>query len=446
VAFCSSCGHPVESEWRFCQFCGRPVLRQADPVTSPLDSDSSPPPSAQPPDKPPRYSWRVVLPLVSCVVVLSLVVAELALLRRDHSGRQGEPLSAPTGAPPSTPTATTSPSRTFAELFSEERSGVVRIAATACGAEDIGTGFILRRDTVATVAHVVQDSVTIALTAGGQTTTGRVLGIDPSRELALIRADRRFPGHVFSFASQPPEVGDPVAAMGYPEGLPITFTQGTLSGLDRMIAVNGITLSGLIQTDTALNPGNSGGPLIDSRGEVVGLVEAKRANAEGIGYAINTSTAAPMLQSWEGNSPQAGASCPTPTGPSGQGKVGGRGGSVSTSVVATLSTYFNAINAADYYTAWLQFTPTEQVRVSVSHLANADATTFVFDGRLRSLIQLSSSTIIAYVTCTSVQAPGYGPKGETCDRWTLDYTMKFIGGSWLIDRAGPHRGSTNEAC
>src|SRR5205823_6755251 len=105
------------------------------------------------------------------------------------------------------------------------------------------------------------------------------------------------------------------------EGLPLTFTEGTVSGLDRTIQLNGNMLTGLIQTDTALNPGNSGGPLIDAAGEVVGLVDAKRRNAEGISYAISAASAAPVLDAWRTNAPRPPATCTTPTGPSGEGDV-----------------------------------------------------------------------------------------------------------------------------
>ena len=293
---------------------------------------------------------------------------------------------------------------------------------------------------------MVQDSVTIALTAGNETTTGRIIGIDKSLELALVQADKPLSGFVFTFADSQPHVGDSVAAMGFPRGLPLTFTEGIVSGLDRMVQVPDAKLHGLIQTDTALNPGNSGGPLIDAGGKVVGLIEAKLRQAEGISYAISATEAASTLESWKQGKALAPAACTTPVGPSGEGDVSGPSGSVSSAVRATLGTYLNAINGADYFTAWLQFTPAEQQRISVAHLASADATTFVCDAYLRNLTTVNTTTVIAYVTFTSIQAPGYGPSGETCDYWTLDYTMKRIGDQWLIDAAGPHSGSTHQQC
>ncbi len=85
-------------------------------------------------------------------------------------------------------------------------------------------------------------------------------------------------------------------------------------------------------------------------------------------------------------------------------------------------------------------------RVSVAHLEQNDATSFIFDARLRNLTRSGSGTIIAYVTFTSIQAAECGPNGETCDRWTLDYTMQLVGTRWLIDGAHAHAGSTNGPC
>jgi hypothetical protein len=325
---------------------------------------------------------------------------------------------------------------------------VIRIEATSCGQSDIGTGFLIAPDLVATVNHVVADSVTIGLKSAGETTTGVIVGSDPSRDLALVRSDHPFTGYVFSLSDLPPEVGDAVAAMGYPENLPLTFTQGSVSGLNRTLSLGGLTLYGLIQTDAAVNPGNSGGPLLDTSGRVVGLVDAKLLNDEGIGYAIESDAAAPAFSSWEANgSPQTPANCPTPVGPPGAGDIPlVPSGPDDAAMAETLAAYHNAINAGDYLTAWEQFTPAEQQRVTVDHLATADATSFGFDLLIHNITQTASDEAIVFLTFTSIQAPGYGPNGETCDDWTLDYTMRLIGSRWLIDHAGAHAGSTHTPC
>src|SRR5665647_2493456 len=167
----------------------------------------------------------------------------------------------------------TSTAQSFADLYRNVSSGVVRIQATTCDGGGVGTGFLIAPNLVATVAHVVNESAALNLTAGEKgaagTTSGVVVGIDPSADVALVRLSRPMQGHVFTMAALPPSVGQEVAAIGFPVGDPMTFTRGTVSGLDRTIPIENVTRSGLIETDAPLNPGNSGGPLLSVDGQVV---------------------------------------------------------------------------------------------------------------------------------------------------------------------------------
>ena len=87
--------------------------------------------------------------------------------------------------------------------------------------------------------------------------------------------------------------------LGYPLGLPLTLTRGTVSGLNRTIRIDGVPRRGLVQTDAAVNRGNSGGPLISiETGEVIGLVDLLAAEANGIAFAVSSRLAAPLLERW----------------------------------------------------------------------------------------------------------------------------------------------------
>jgi hypothetical protein len=117
-------------------------------------------------------------------------------------------------------------------------------------------------------------------------------------------------------------------------------------------------------------------------------------------------------------------------------------------IVTTLTTYFGAINKADWHTAWLQFTPDEQQVATEAQLAQGDQTSYDFD---MSLISLRSGgdpyTGIARVTFTSVQSSAYGPNGDRCDHWQLDYTMRYLNASWLIGSVnGPPGQPSHTAC
>jgi len=303
------------------------------------------------------------------------------------------------------------------------------------------------------VAHVVNESAALNLTVGekgaGGTTSGVVVGIDPSADVALVRLGRPMQGHVFTMAALPPSVGQEVAAIGFPVDDPMTFTHGTVSGLDRTIPIENVTRSGLIETDAPLNPGNSGGPLLSVDGQVVGLVDAKNMQAEGIAYAVAPNIAHPLLQSWADNTASVVvARCANPVGPQGQDLTPTLPGSPDTTTQAVgqvLKTYFDGINSADYEQAWLMLSP--RLRgPSWSSFAKGTSTSLDSGVALLSVTPAGQS-VIAHVTFTSVQASEKGPGGDTCDNWDLDYTLVPSGDSWLIDKVLGHNGGrTHTAC
>jgi S1-C subfamily serine protease len=147
--------------------------------------------------------------------------------------------------------------------------------------------------------HVVGESDKVRVRLhDGQEVTGRVIGNDPWSDLALVRAD----GDTFPFAtlgdSAKLRVGQLVVAIGSPLGFESTLTAGVVSALGRNLrSVTGHLVDNVIQTDAALNPGNSGGPLVDSRGRVVGINTAVIQPAQGICFAIPINMAKHILPS-----------------------------------------------------------------------------------------------------------------------------------------------------
>ncbi|MCL6106182.1 MAG: ATP-binding cassette domain-containing protein [Actinobacteria bacterium] len=116
-------------------------------------------------------------------------------------------------------------------------------------------------------------------------------------------------------------------------------------------------------------------------------------------------------------------------------------------VAATLGAYFWGINTGDWQMVWQQFTPAGQQRVgSIEHLAGADATSHDFNVAIHSMTPLDAATLKVFVTFTSTQDADYGPNGDTCDDWTLDYTFELVNNSWLIDGNDSHNGISSQAC
>lgn len=171
--------------------------------------------------------------------------------------------------------------------------------------EGLGSGFIISADGyVLTNEHVVDgaDEITVTVTGFDQDLPARVVGADYDLDLALLKLDA---GKDLPFLpmgnSDQIRVGNWVIAIGNPYGLDHTVTTGVISAKGRPIAVNDRQYENLLQTDASINPGNSGGPLLNLRGEVVGINTAINAEAQGIGFAIPTSTVARVLEDLKNN-------------------------------------------------------------------------------------------------------------------------------------------------
>ena len=176
------------------------------------------------------------------------------------------------------------------------------------GGTATGSGFVIDHSGhILTNAHVVEGAqkieVTLGSTDSSEPVTAQVVGTDPSTDVALLKVD--VPSdqlHPVSLGdSSQVQVGDPVVAIGNPFGLDRTATAGIVSALQREIkAPNGFTINNVIQTDAAINPGNSGGPLLDARGEVIGInsqIESPNGGGNvGIGFAVPINTVRQVAQ------------------------------------------------------------------------------------------------------------------------------------------------------
>ncbi|WP_373353885.1 S1C family serine protease [Pseudoroseicyclus sp. CXY001] len=156
-----------------------------------------------------------------------------------------------------------------------------------------GSGFIWDAEGhVVTNAHVISGASAVSVTlADGRSFEAELVGSDPSHDLAVLKiAGGDLPAPLPIGESADLRVGQGVLAIGNPFGLDWTLTTGIVSALDRDLAEStGVTITGLIQTDAAINPGNSGGPLIDMRGELIGVntaILSPSGSSSGIGLAI----------------------------------------------------------------------------------------------------------------------------------------------------------------
>ena len=440
--YCNNCGSPRQSTGSFCSVCGAPFSAGAPSV------DGA------------RGAGRLGVWLVGGLVIL-LIAALFAggtvfLVRTAKSSppAAARPTSMETSAPPtssavehpSPSTASPLPSPSvpvaadFTDTYKKVSTGVVRIETTACDGGGVGSGFLIAPDMVATVAHVVSEAHSVVVRQGDQTTTGTVVGFDPTRELALISTAAPLRGHVFRLARRPPAVGTDVAAIGYPLGGPKSMTKGSVSGLGRNIVVDDQPLRGLIQTDTSINPGNSGGPLVTVDGTVAGLVEAKRTHADHVGFAVPASLASSALHRWEA-APQPvswSQSCTAPTGPEDVSVevVNGTAHPDGPALADAFTTYANAINYGDYNTAYAVLSPAAQARTTYSEFSQGALTSYIVAFWIDSVAG-DGLTDRVQTEFISVQDPEMGGHQQVCSDWQMSYTMVFDGNAWRIDAAEP---------
>ena len=173
----------------------------------------------------------------------------------------------------------------------------------------VGTGVIVdEAGYILTNSHVVNDGDTKSITVSlydGQDVEGKVLWNDSTIDLAVVKIETNGLVAAELADSDLVNIGSYAAAIGNPLGLQFerSISQGIISGLDRTITVSssassssGTTMEGLMQTDATINGGNSGGPLLNSEGKVIGINTAKASSGEGMGFAIPINVAAPIVQ------------------------------------------------------------------------------------------------------------------------------------------------------
>jgi S1-C subfamily serine protease len=195
------------------------------------------------------------------------------------------------------------------EIFEISEAGVVRVnvqrtedAITPTG---VGSGFVFdKKGHVITNAHVVDGATKVVVTfLDGRSYNADVIGVDNFTDIAVIKVNADLSLlHPLSLGdSSNLQVGEPIAAIGNPFGLSGSMTSGIVSQLGRLLPSGaGYSIPDVIQTDAAINPGNSGGPLLNMRGEIVGIntaIQSATGEFTGVGFAVPSQTVAKIVPS-----------------------------------------------------------------------------------------------------------------------------------------------------
>ena len=245
------------------------------------------------------------------IVLATAIVGGLAGASIGLALNKGD--STTTSAQPTTPAATPVKRFDAEQIYRSDSPGVVVITdnqtqivpasffspAQKQQVTALGSGFVIdKRGDIVTNDHVVQGAKDVRVGfSGGASYPAKIVGSDPSTDIAVVRVKapviRASPA---LFADSSVEVGDPAYAIGNPFGLERTMTAGIVSATGRDIqAPNGLVIANAIQTDAPINHGNSGGPLLDRVGQVIGInsqIQGGTVDANvGVGFAIPSATA-----------------------------------------------------------------------------------------------------------------------------------------------------------
>jgi len=221
-----------------------------------------------------RAPWTRPAWLTGGLVVVAVVAVFAWLAGRwsAEAGSEPSPSASPSGQP--TPLTATE----VATLLGPSLVAISVPEQASPGEEPHGTGVVVADDaTVITALHVIDGAERIRLSfPDGTTSWAVVTGVDEDNDIATL-VPEDLPGLIVPAVlgtSQPLAVGSDVVVLGNPLGLTASVSTGVVSGLDRTGTAGGAELTGLIQFDAAVNPGSSGGPLVDTTGAVVGIVVA----------------------------------------------------------------------------------------------------------------------------------------------------------------------------
>lgn len=361
----------------------------------------------------------------------------------------------------STTTTTQPPVRDFPDLFEDLRGAVASVDVVGCDFGSQGTAFLVSDDTAYTAWHVVEDAAQVALTIGDENIEASVIGHDPERDVAVLRlATPVEDAVVLPIAEVQPRVGEEVAAMGHPRGLPLALTVGRVTSMNGEFDFGGNAdgvVSNLIQTDAVVAPGSSGGPLINQDGEVIGVVILKDIAAEGLMYAGDIDGVRAALAGWDAEPEPVEASfCVGSVDLENIDQIASEfiGADIEHEAVAALqrtyAVYTQSINSGRAEAAFGVLGPSITTNNTAEAWAEGQATSLLWDWRIRSIEEVDGGLDVRS-TFTSTQEAEFGFDGEsTCTRW--DITHRVIEGAfrgldfWLIDRSRATDGAAPIDC
>lgn len=354
-----------------------------------------------------------------------------------------------TPAPVLEPVPTPTPSPTlegWADTLSGIASGVVSLSVGTCDPEVsvTGSGSLVAPDLILTAAHVVEDAAYVTALSGDQVVSADVVAYDPRTELALVRPASPLLGAVLALAEEDPPAGTPVAAVGYPLGGALTISEGIVSALLEDQELGGYTMTDVVLSSVAANPGNSGGPLITRDGTQVGVVSSgdlidPSTRAEGRVNSISATVAREMVRGHLEEAPSMLAGC----GFDGNAPPGYAVEVWLTSddprarqLAQVLVQHGQGINVGDYAGAFALFSAPMQERMRGVEVWQEGLATSYWRTLTVEEVAGTDDAPTLRTGLRTEQAAADGYDGQTCSEWDLTYTFTLDDAEdrgWLVD-------------
>lgn len=354
-------------------------------------------------------------------------------------------VSSPASSGTPSPTEPSPDPPTWAEIFDAADEAVVQLSVLQCQDGPVsGSGFLVAPDVVVTAAHVVEGAGAISVhTPGDDVVAGVVMGTDPSTDTALVRLEGAVDAQPMELADDVPSRGSDLAVLGYPLGAyTVRIARGIVAGLPQPVDYGDQQVERAFVTDAATNAGNSGGPVVDDRGLVIGLLSGGEEWAdadhtrpvEGINYVIPVGDIRDGIDRWSEERGTDTSGCGDGLDPEAPDLEPGYtdGEPVAATIANMLNAHGDAINVGEYASAFAMFTPRAQ-----KALGGLDAWGTGLEQSYWTELEVleaqeTDGGATARVALTTLDVTG---DSERCTVFVLDYTFQLGDSGLLIDKA-----------
>lgn len=301
--------------------------------------------------------------------------------------------------------------------------------------------------------HVVGDAGSVSLQADGVVSAARVIDIDYDADVALLRSEKSFSGRTLTLSREKPRVGTELAVLGFPNwAQDLRVTRGIVSSLDYHLEYPEFEIQNdVIVTDAAINGGNSGGPVLDRSGKVIGLVTGKQllladseTASEGTAFVVPSTDLDDRFEKWKSEEPREGSCGEEPGGEEDAPLIKAEYQTDHPDAVdltQVLALHGENINRGDYDAAFSLFTVSMQERQGSVEKWSKGLKTSYWPYLSVDEVARDGETATVEIRFRTEQDRRYGAAGQTCSDWSQTRVMKLVTDQWLIDRVKNKEGS-----